>query len=106
MAFCTNLECRIHKFCLLPLLQQLSINYQRYNSNIIIYKLSKKAFNIAEKNYMIADENNKRGIINSFNLRDIEISYLNSGISYLQSSYNLNASYLELMKITGGILQE
>mgnify|MGYP001211060126 CR=1 FL=1 len=87
-------------------LQQLSINYQRYNSNIIIYKLSKKAFKIAEKNYIIANENNKRGIINSFNLRDIEIAYLNSGISYLQSLYNLNESYLELMKITGGVLQK
>ena len=45
-------------------------------------------------------------MINSFTLRDIEIAYLNSGISYLQAAYNLNESYLELMKITGGILQE
>jgi outer membrane protein TolC len=87
-------------------LQQLSINYQRYNSNITIYNLSKKAFKIAETNYLLANDKNNRGVINSFTLRDIEIAYLNSGISYLQAAYNLNESYLELMKITGGILQE
>ena len=87
-------------------LQHLSINYQRYNSNITIYNLSKKAFSIAETNYLLANDKNNRGVINSFTLRDIEIAYLNSGISYLQSAYNLNESYLELMKITGGILQE
>ena len=87
-------------------LQQLSINYQRYNSNITIYNLNKKAFSIAETNYLLANDKNNRGVINSFTLRDIEIAYLNSGISYLQAAYNLNESYLELMKITGGILQE
>ena len=87
-------------------LQHLSINYQRYNSNITIYNLSKKAFSIAETNYLLANDKNNRGVINSFTLRDIEISYLNSGILYLQAVYNLNESYLELMKITGGILQE
>ena len=85
---------------------QLSINYEKYNSRIIIYNLSKKAFDIAEINYQLANDKNNRGTINSFNLRDIEIAYLNSGISYLQSTYNVNESYLELVKITGGILQE
>ena len=87
-------------------LQQLSINYQRYNSNITIHNLNKKAFKIAETNYLLANDKNNRGVINSFTLRDIEIAYLNSGISYLQAAYSLNESYLELMKITGGILQK
>ena len=85
---------------------QLSINFEKYNSRIIIYNLSKKAFDIAEINYQLANDKKNRGTINSFNLRDIEIAYLNSGISYLQSIYNLNESYLELVKITGGILEE
>lgn len=84
---------------------QLSIHYEKYNSRIIIFNLSKKAFDIAEINYQLANDKNNRGTINSFNLRDIEIAYLNSGISYLQSNYNLNESYLELVKITGGILE-
>ncbi len=84
---------------------QLSINYEKYNSRIIIFNLSKKAFDIAEINYQLANDKNNRGTINSFKLRDIEIAYLNSGISYLQSNYNLNESYLELVKITGGIIE-
>ena len=85
---------------------QLSINFEKYNSRIIIYNLSKKAFDIAEINYQLANDKKNRGTINSFNLRDIEIAYLNSGISYLQATYNLNESYLELVKITGGILED
>lgn len=84
---------------------QLSVNYEKYNSNIIIYNLRKKAFDIAQINYQLANDKNNRGNINSFDLRDIEIAYLNSGISYLQSVYNLNESYLNLVKITGGILE-
>ena len=37
-------------------LKQLSVNYQKYNSNITIYNLSKKAFIIAETNYLLANE--------------------------------------------------
>jgi len=84
---------------------QLSVYYEKYNNKIIIYNLSKKAFEIAETNYQLANDKSNRGTINSFNLRDIEITYLNSGISFLQSVYNLNESYLNLVKITGGIME-
>ena len=63
------------------------------------------AFEIAKINYQLANDRVNRGIINSFDLRDIEIAFLNSGISFLQSIYNLNESYLELVKITGGIIE-
>ena len=87
-------------------LKQLSVNYQKYNSNITIYNLSKKAFSIAETNYLLANEKNNRGVINSFTLRDIEIAYITSGISYQQAAYSLMESKIALLKITGGILQE
>ena len=61
--------------------------------------------NIAKINYQLANDRVNRGIINSFDLRDIEIAFLNSGISFLQSIYNLNESYLERVKITGGIIE-
>ena len=85
-------------------MNQLTINYEKYNNSIVIYNLNKNAFEIAELNYQLANDKNNRGIINSFNLRDIEIAYLNSGLNYLQSLYSLNESYLELVKITGGII--
>ena len=86
-------------------LNKLSVSYEKYNSKIVIHNLSKKAFEIAEINYQLANDKSNRGLINSFDLRDIEIAYLNSGISYLQSVYSLNESYLDLVKITGGILE-
>ena len=84
---------------------KLSNNYEKYNNSIIIFNLNKKAFEIAKINYQLANDRVNRGIINSFDLRDIEIAFLNSGISFLQSIYNLNESYLELVKITGGIIE-
>ena len=86
-------------------MNQLSINYEKYNNSIVIYNLNKNAFEIAELNYQLANDKKNRGIINSFNLRDIEIAYLNSGLNYLQSLYSLNESFLELVKITGGIIE-
>jgi outer membrane protein len=87
-------------------LKQLSVNYQQYNSNITIYDLSKKAFIIAETNYLLANEKKNRGVINSFALRDIEIAYITSGISYQQAAYTLMESKIALLKITGGIIQD
>ena len=84
---------------------KLSNNYEKYNNSIIIFNLNKKAFEISKINYQLANDRVNRGIINSFDYRDIEIAYLNSGISFLQSIYNLNESYLELVKITGGIIE-
>ena len=86
-------------------INKLSNNYEKYNNSIIIYNLNKKAFEISKINYQLANDKVNRGIINSFDYRDIEIAYLNSGISFLQSIYNLNESYLELVKITGGIIE-
>tara|TARA_B100000902_G_scaffold398473_1_gene465363 strand:+ start:8097 stop:9410 length:1314 start_codon:yes stop_codon:yes gene_type:complete len=85
---------------------QLTQNYQLYNNRIHISNISKKAFQIAKINYELANENYKLGNINSFNLRDLEINYLNSAISYLNSLFDLNESYLELVKMTGGFITE
>ena len=60
-----------------------------------IANITAKAFKIAETNYLIANENNKRGIINSFNLRDIEIAYLNSGISYFASCFLSSFKFIQ-----------
>ena len=84
----------------------LSKKLAEYNSQIQIYNINKRAFEISETNYKLAIEKHKIGSINSFDLRDVEISYINSGISFLQSSYNLIDSKISLSKITGGIIQE
>ena len=85
---------------------QLSLTNDRYNSLISTYSLNQKAFEIAETNYKLATDNQNRGVINSFILRDIEIAYINSGINAQQAAYNLMESKVALLKITGGIIQD
>ncbi len=86
-------------------LYQLSLTNNKYNSLITTYNLNQKAFKIAETNYELATDKENRGVINSFMLRDIEIAYINSGISAQQAAYNLMESKIALLKITGGIIQ-
>ncbi|MEC9209662.1 MAG: TolC family protein [Bacteroidota bacterium] len=86
-------------------LYQLSLTNDKYNSLINTYSLNQKAFKIAETNYKLATDKQNRGTINSFMMRDIEITYINSGINLQQTAYNLMASKIALLKITGGIIQ-
>ena len=87
-------------------LYQLSLTNDKYNSLINTYSLNQKAFKIAETNYKLATDKQNRGSINSFMLRDIEITYINSGINLQQTAYNLMESKVALLKITGGIIQD
>ena len=87
-------------------LYQLALTNDKYNSLINTYSLNQKAFKIAETNYKLATDKQNRGSINSFMLRDIEITYINSGINLQQTAYNLMESKVALLKITGGIIQD
>ena len=84
---------------------QLSLTNYKYNSLVKTYTLNEKAFDIAKTNYNLAIEKHNIGSINSFILRDIEISYITSGINSQQAAYNLMESKIALLKITGGIIQ-
>ena len=84
---------------------QLSLTNNKYNSLVKTYTLNEKAFDIAKTNYNLAIEKHNIGSINSFILRDIEISYITSGINSQQAAYNLMESKIALLKITGGIIQ-
>ena len=85
---------------------ELSKTLETYNKQIVIYNINSSAYDIAKTNYNLAMQQYKRGLINSFIFRDIEISYISSGISFMQSSFNLKESEIYLSKIIGGIIQE
>jgi len=88
------------------LIQELLNSYDTYQTRIKIFEINKRAFQVAEKNFRIAELKENSGLINSFNLRDIELAYLSAGIELFQSSYNLIESNATLTKLTGGIIQE
>ncbi|MBM77050.1 MAG: hypothetical protein CL846_01075 [Crocinitomicaceae bacterium] len=88
------------------LTQELSNTYDLYNTRLKIFEINKKAFLVAEENFNIAKMRENNGVINSFTLRDIEMSYLSAGLVLFQSSFNLLESNATLLKLTGKIIQE
>ena len=57
-------------------------------------------------NLEMGEERYRNGSINSFNYRDLQITYLQTALSYYQSIYNLIESKTELLRLSGGILSE
>ncbi len=77
------------------------------------YEVQKALLNLAEQNeeaaklnLNLSSEKLKNGAINSFNFRDVQISYMNSAIKKLQAIYKLIESNTDLLRITGGIINE
>ncbi|MBE0648042.1 MAG: TolC family protein [Bacteroidales bacterium] len=59
----------------------------------------------AELNMQIATEKYRNGTINSFNFRDVQLIYLNAASRKLNAIYDLIDSQTELLRLTGGIIQ-
>ena len=88
------------------LVLELSNTFALYQTRKKIFELNKKAFIASKENLEIARFKEKTGLINSFNFRDIEMSYLSSGVNLYQSSFDLLESNATLLKLTGKIIQE
>ena len=54
----------------------------------------------------LSEERYQAGSINSFNYREVQLSYLRSAISQLNSTLELIVANTELLRLTGGILGE
>lgn len=90
----------------LQLSQELSNHYDIYTSRVKIFEISKKAFDVAKRNFEFSKLKENAGLINSFDLRNIELAYLQSGVSLFESVYNLEESKTNLTRLTGGIVSE
>ena len=78
-----------------------------------LYQIRKQLIAIADENLKSSELNLsisydkfKAGTINSFNYRDIQIIYLNTALNRLTAVYNLIDTYTELLRLTGGIINE
>ena len=89
----------------LQLNQQLLIQLANYNARTNLFSINKKAFEVSKKNLDIAHLKENAGLINSFNLRDIELAYLRAGVSLFDSMYLIIESKTNLTKLTGGIVE-
>ena len=85
---------------------QLAQIYSTYNVNKVILNLAKEQVEAAQLNLELSGEKLKNGSINSFNYRDVQITYMNASISKLRAVYNMIQSNTDLLRITGGIVDE
>lgn len=77
------------------------------------FLIRKKLLTVAESsqqsaglNLQIAEERFKSGAINSFNYRDVQLSFLNASIRRLEAIFNLISTETEILRLTGGIISE
>lgn len=88
------------------LTNQLLNLYDTYNVRITLLHVANESLAAAELNLQLAEDKYKTGAINSFNYRDIQVSYLNTALQRLQAIYNLVDSHTALTRITGGFVNQ
>ena len=88
----------------LTLNRDLAIGYETYNLRKNLFNISEVNLEAAQLNLDLGEERYQNGSINSFDYRDLQINYLQTALNTLQSRYDLFSSDLELMRLTGGIL--
>ena len=87
------------------LTQELANHYEIYNTRIAIFKVNLKSFDVAKRSFEIAQLRKNSGIINSFDLRNIEMVYLQTGTALFEAIYNIQESKTNLTRLTGGIIE-
>lgn len=88
------------------LTNQLTQQYSNYKVQQAIFELAKKKESVAKLNLELSGDKLKAGAINSFNYRDVQITYMNSALNKLSALYNLIETNIGLMRLTGGIIDE
>ncbi len=98
-----NLKLNEMKFTLDNTLLSL---YETYNLRKELLRLADESLKSASLNLKISFDKYKSGSINSFNYRDVQLLYLNAALSKLQAIFNIIDSRSELMRITGGMIDQ
>ncbi|MCK5222767.1 MAG: TolC family protein, partial [Candidatus Aminicenantes bacterium] len=80
--------------------------YETYNLRKELLRLADESLKSASLNLKISFDKYKSGSINSFNYRDVQLLYLNAALSKLQAIFNIIDSRSELMRITGGMIDQ
>ena len=86
------------------LTRDLHLTHENYVLRENLYNISEVNLEAAALNLQLGQERFDNGSINSFDFRNLQISYLQTALSNLQSKYDLLDSDMELMRLTGGIL--
>ncbi len=85
---------------------QLLQMYSNYTLQKALLELAEEKVTAARLNVELSDAKLRNGAINSFNYRDVQIIYMNAAISNFRSIYNLIEANTDLLRISGGIINE
>lgn len=85
---------------------QLAQIYSNYQVQRSLLALAEEKEAAAKLNLELSEEKLKNGSINSFNYRDMQIMYMNAATSKLLAKYNVIQSNTDLLRISGGIINE
>lgn len=85
---------------------QLANLYDFYQARKEMFTLAGERLKVAQINLQISDEKLKAGTINSFNFRDVQLSYQAAAIDQLNAIYNLIDADISILRITGQIMKE
>ncbi len=80
--------------------------HETYDLRKELLRLADESLKSASLNLKISFDKYKAGSINSFNYRDVQLLYLNAALSKLQAIFNIIDTRSELMRITGGLIDE
>lgn len=86
--------------------RDLLSSLDRYDIRRQLLSINSRRVEAASINLNLSEEKYKNGSINSFDYRDVQNNYLSSSILRLQAAYNLINSKIELLRLTGGLIQD
>lgn len=85
---------------------QLVSTFDLYYVRKQLYEVAVENVTLTKMNLKLAQDRYRLGTINSINLREVQMAYLSASLSRLQTIYDLLDTYTEIMRATGGIVQE
>ena len=89
----------------LSLERNLRTSFDRYQIRNQLYAINKRRTEAAKINLDISKEKYEGGSINSFDYRIVQNNYLAAATQELQALYNMIDSKVELMRLTGGLVE-
>ncbi len=90
----------------LNLKNQLRNFHEQYNLQQQHYQIQLETQKTTQLNLELAQERFKMGLINSFDFRTIQLSYLNTELQLLEQSFQIINVETEITRLIGGYIQE
>lgn len=81
-------------------------NFDLYNLRRQLVQISQTKLSAAELNIRLANERYKNGTLSAIDLRIVQENYRNSALENFQAIYNSIASKVDLIRLTGGLVDK